>query len=95
MTINIQSNSGRRAAALLALLGGCIIFTIFAAVGVYLVMDDVKLSFYLALAAHLQILVGMMTLGGLLVRRSVKVTKSGVEYTDHEVRTEQTHKVEQ
>lgn len=80
-----MTKSGRMAVALLALLGGCIIFTVFAAVGVYLVKEDARLSFYLALAAHAQILVGLTTLGALLVRRSIKVTRSGVELTDMEV----------
>lgn len=91
---NIVTHEGRRAWALLALLGGCVVFTLFAAAGVYILRGDTQLTFYLALAAHAQILVGMLTLGGLLIRRSVKVTKSGVEYTDHEVRTEQTKKIE-
>lgn len=91
----IVTHEGRRAWALLALLGGCVVFTIFSAAGVYIVRNDIELSFYLALAANAQILVGMLTLGGLLVRRSVKVTKNGVEYSDGEIRTEQTKKTEQ
>lgn len=79
---DITTSNGRKTWAFLALVGGCIVFTLFAAVGVYLVSGDAKLSFYLALAAHAQVLVGMTTLGALLVRRSYKVTKDGVEISD-------------
>lgn len=83
-TIDITQASGRRAAALLALLGGCIVFTIFAAVGVYLVRGEVKLSFYLALAAHAQVLIGMTTLGALLVKRMVKINLQGIQIDDQD-----------
>jgi hypothetical protein len=73
----------RRAWAFLALCGGCITFTIFAAVGVYLVRGDAKLAFWLALAAHAQILVGMTALSALLVRRTLKVSKDGIDITDN------------
>jgi hypothetical protein len=72
----------RRAWAFLALLGGCAVMTVFAAVGVYLVRGDAKLSFWLALAAHAQILVGMTALSALLVRRTVKAGRDGIEISD-------------
>lgn len=72
----------RRAWAFAALVGGCVVFTIFAAVGVYLVRGDVEKAFYLALAAHGQVLVGMTAIGALLVRRTVKVGRDGVEISD-------------
>lgn len=82
---SLVTTDGRKAWALLALLGGCVVFTSFVAAGVYLTRDDPEFSFYLAIAAHVQILIGMLSLGGLLVRRSVKITKDGMEYMDHEV----------
>ena len=81
----IQTANGRRAWALLALLGGCVVFTSFSAVAVWLLSGNEEYTFYLAIAAHLQLAIGMGTLGGLLVRRSVKVTKEGLEYEDLEV----------
>lgn len=81
----IMSHDGRRAWAFGAIVGGCIVFTVFAAIGVYLVSGDAQFSFWLALAAHGQILIGMTGLGALLVRRTVKVSKDGAEMTDHEV----------
>lgn len=77
---------GRRALAFAAIVGGCIVMTVFAAVGVYLVSGDVKLSFYLALAAHFQILVGLTALGALLVKRTIKAGKDGFEITDDTIR---------
>lgn len=77
---------GRRAYAFAAILGGCVVMTVFAAVGVYLVSGNAGLSFWLALAAHAQILVGLTLLGALFVRRSFKVGRDGVEITDDAVR---------
>jgi hypothetical protein len=73
---------GRRAWAFAALLGGCVVMTLFAAVGVYLVRANVSLSFWLALAAHAQILVGLTMFGALFVRRTIKVGREGIELTD-------------
>lgn len=77
---------GRRGYAFAAILGGCGIMTLFAAYGVWLVSNNAKYSFYLALAAHAQILVGLTLLGALFVRRSFKVGREGVEITDDAVR---------
>jgi hypothetical protein len=80
---SLAVNEGRRYWAFLAVLGGCITFTILAAVGVYLVSDNPKYSLYLALAAHFQIFVGMSTFGFVLGRRMRgKAGKSGLEWDD-------------
>lgn len=81
---DIETSDGRRAWAFGAMVGGCIIFTAFAAVGVYLVRASAGLSFWLALAAHGQVLIGMTGLAALLVKRSVKISKDGAEITDME-----------
>jgi zinc transporter ZupT len=83
MKVNINTADGRRAAAFIAILGGCIVMTVFAAIGVYLVSGNAALSFWLAIAAHAQILIGMTGLIALFVKRSFKVTRDGVEITDH------------
>jgi hypothetical protein len=72
----------RRAWAFAAILGGCIVMTLFAAVGVYLTRRDAQLAFYLALAAHAQILVGMTALAALLVRRTIRAGRDGFEISD-------------
>lgn len=58
--------------------------TAFAAVGVWLVSGNAAYSFYLALAAHAQILVGLTALGAQFVKRSLKIGPSGVDITDGE-----------
>lgn len=80
---NILNPDGRRAWAFLALLGGSIVMTLFAAAGVYIVRRDAGLSFWLALAAHVQVLIGMTGFGALLYKRSIKAGKDGVEISDH------------
>ena len=78
-----DTHGGRRAWAFLAIWGGAIVFTLFAAVGVWLVRDMPGLSFWLALAAHLQILVGMTALGWAMGRRvELDVSKDGAKIKD-------------
>lgn len=74
--------NGRRTAAFGALLGGCVIMTIFAAIGVWLVSGNATYSFYLALAAHVQILLGLTGFTALFVKRSIKAGKDGIEISD-------------
>ena len=74
--------NGRRAAAFGALLGGCGVMTIFAAIGVYIVKGNATYSFYLALAAHAQIMLGLTAFTALFVKRSIKAGKDGIEITD-------------
>ena len=73
---------GRRALAFAAIVGGCGVMTAFAAVGVWLVSANAAYSFYLALAAHFQILVGLTALGALLVKRTIKAGRDGFEISD-------------
>ena len=82
MLVNLETPDGRRAAAFAAILGGCVVMTMFAAVGVYLVSGNAQLSFWLALAAHVQILVGMTGLIALFVKRSIRLNRDGVEIVD-------------
>lgn len=66
---SFNTNDGRKFWAFIVILGGCFIFTIFAGIGVYLVSHNVVYTFYLALAAHVQLFVGMGTFGYVLGRR--------------------------
>ena len=79
----LWTHGGRRAAAFTALLGGCGIMTIFAAVGVWLVSGNAQYSFYLALAAHAQIMLGLTAFTALFVKRQISVGKDGVKIEDH------------
>ena len=79
----VDTHDGRRALAFFAILGGCVVMTLFAAAGVYLVSDDTKLSFWLAIAAHVQILVGMTAMGWAMGRRlQIDVSKDGAKLND-------------
>lgn len=61
------------------------VFTVFAAVGVWLVAGNELYALILALAAHVQILVGMTALGWTLGRRlQVEATRSGAKLSDTE-----------
>ena len=80
--INLWTPDGRRAAAFGALLGGTITMTAFAAVGVYIVSGNAAYSFYLALAAHAQIMLGLTGFTALFVKRQLSVGKDGIEITD-------------
>lgn len=78
----ILTPDGRRAWAFLALLGGCAVMTVFAAIGVYIVRNDSGLSFWLAIAAHVQIMLGLTGFTALFVKRTIKAGKDGVEIED-------------
>ena len=79
----VDTHDGRRALAFFAILGGCVVMTLFAAAGVYLVSGDTKLSFWLAIAAHVQILVGMTAMGWAMGRRiQIDVSKDGAKIDD-------------
>ena len=83
MTPSIETPDGRRYWAFLAILGGCFVFTAFAAVGVYIVSGNATYSLYLALAAHLQLFVGMGAFSFVLGRRMrAKGGKDGFEFDD-------------
>ena len=81
----IMSPDGRRAWAFAAICGGCVVFTVFAAVGVWLVSGEALYALILALAAHLQILVGMTALGWALGRRmQLEATRDGAKISDQD-----------
>ena len=82
MHLDLKTPDGRRAAAFAAILGGCVVMTLFAAAGVYLVSGNAKYSFWLAIAAHVQILVGLTAFSALFVKRTIKAGKDGVEISD-------------
>lgn len=80
--MNLLIPEGRKAAAFAAILGGCICMTLFAAAGVWLVSGNAEYSFYLALAAHLQVLLGLSAFSAQLIKRTIKAGKDGFEITD-------------
>jgi len=79
----IETHDGRRAWAFIAIWGGCVTFTIFAAVAVWLVSGNELYSLYLGLAAHAQVLVGMTALGWAMGRRvRAEAGRDGVKLDD-------------
>ena len=91
---SILDSDGRRAWSFLAVLGGCFTMTAFAAFGVWNVRNSPGLSFWLALAAHAQIALGLGVFGAQFVKRNIKATRDGLEISDTEVTTTTTTKVE-
>lgn len=80
---SIMTPDGRRAVAFLAILGGCVVFTLFAAVAVWLVSGNALYTLILGLAAHLQLLIGMSAFGFVLGRRmQLEVDKDGAKISD-------------
>jgi Mg/Co/Ni transporter MgtE len=78
----LWTHNGRRAAAFGALLGGCVIMTIFGAIAIYLVSGNELYTLYLGLAAHAQITLGMTAFTAMFVKRSIKAGKDGIEISD-------------
>lgn len=82
----ITTADGRRAWAFVAVWIGCIVFTLFAAVAVWLVSGNARYSLILGLAAHVQLLLGMGAFSFVLGRRMrMKGTRDGIELDDREV----------
>ena len=80
---SLNDAEGRKAWALLALIGAAQIFTLFAAYGVWLLRNSPGFTFWLSLAAHAQVFVVLAALAWLLgVRRTVKVSREGAEIED-------------
>lgn len=80
---SIATPDGRRYWAFLVILGGCFIFTLFAAIGVWLVSGNAYYSLILALAAHAQLFVGMGAFSFVLGRRMrFKAGKDGLDIDD-------------
>lgn len=79
----IMTPDGRRAYAFLAVLGGCLVMTVFAAIGVWLVSGNTEYSFWLAMAAHAQIALGLGVFGAQFVKRTLKAGRDGIEISDH------------
>lgn len=78
----IETPGGRKSWAFLALVGGAMVFTVFAAVSVWMLRDKAGFIFWLALAAHVHIIVCLTGLSALLVRRSYKVSRDAIEIDD-------------
>ncbi len=79
--LSLETNE-RKNLSLLMMFGAAIVFTIFAAVGLYLVAASLKYVFYLAVLAHVQIITIMTGFIAQLVKRRLTVGKEGVTISD-------------
>lgn len=79
----IMTPNGRRAWAFVAIWIGCVVFTAFAAVAVWLVSKNELYTLILGLAAHVQLFVGMGAFSFVLGRRmEVETNREGFKYSD-------------
>lgn len=80
---DIATHDGRRALSFLAIMGGAMVFSLFIWVCLYLLRGHSEFVFYLALAAHGQVFVGMTALGWAMGRRLVaSASRDGVSIDD-------------
>ena len=80
---SILTPDGRRAWAFLAIVGGCMVFTGIIIWSVWALRDTAGFVFWLALAAHAQIFVGMTALGWVMGRRLIaSASRDGVTIND-------------
>lgn len=82
---DITTPDGRRAWAFAAIVGGAMVFSAFIWIALFLLRSHPEFVFYLALAAHAQVLVGMTALGWAMGRRmQLRGGTDGVEISDKE-----------
>lgn len=82
---DITTPDGRRAWAFAAIVGGAMVFSAFIWIALYMLRGHAEFTFYLALAAHAQVLVGMTALGWAMGRRmQLRGSSDGVEINDGE-----------
>lgn len=80
---DISTHDGRRAWAFLAICGGAMAFSVLIWVALYILRDHAGFVFWLAMAAHVQVLIGMTALGWAMGRRVfIVANKDGVTLSD-------------
>lgn len=79
----IETHDGRRAWAFLAICGGAMAFSLLIWIALYILRDQAGFVFWLAMAAHVQVLVGMTALGWAMGRRVlINVSRDGASVDD-------------
>lgn len=80
---SISTHDGRRALSFLAIIGGCMVFTLIIIWCLWMLRHQTGFVFWLALAAHVQVFIGMTALGWAMGRRMVfSGSKDGVTLSD-------------
>lgn len=79
--LNLETNQ-RKNIALLMMFGGAMIFTLYLLVTLYLLREDLSAIYWLAVFAHMQLLVILSGFTALLVKRRIQVNKDGIVIND-------------
>lgn len=80
---SIETHDGRRALAFLAIVGGGMVFTVYAFVITYFLRDNAGFLFWLAMAGHIHIFTVLGALGWFGGRRMLaSATRDGVTLDD-------------
>lgn len=80
---DITTPDGRRAYAFAAIVGGAMVFSAFIWVALWLLRNHEGFVFWLAVAAHVQVFVGMTALGFAMGRRlQASISRDGVSIDD-------------
>lgn len=82
--LKLETNE-RKNVAIWAMLGGAMVFTVYAVAGLVLLKTSPIYVFYLALAAHVQIFSIMAGFVAQLVKRRLSAGKEGVSIVDEGV----------
>lgn len=80
-TLKLETNE-RKNLAIVMMFGGCIVFTIYASVTLFLVANNPSYVFLLGVIAHGQIFSILAGFIAQLVKRRVAFTKEGIKVTD-------------
>lgn len=79
--LSLETNE-RKNISLWMMFGGAVVFTIFAAVGLWLVSANLQFVFWLAVAAHIQLITIMTGFIAQLVKRRISAGKEGITISD-------------
>lgn len=81
---NLDASDLRKTWALLFLAGGGLTMTAYAGVVLWLVGDVARYAYYLGMFAMLNIFIIFTGMLGLLVKRTLNISKTGIVVEDHE-----------
>lgn len=79
--LGMETNE-RKNLAIWMMFGGSIVFTIFAAIGLWLVAASLQYVFWLAIVAHAQLAIIMTGFIAQLVKRRITAGKDGITISD-------------
>jgi hypothetical protein len=82
--IDLKSTEGRKAAAFVVMFGGAVVMTAYAVAVLVMVRNDLLHTFWLGIAAHVQLFALLAGFIGFNIRRTIKAGRDGLEYDDRE-----------